>query len=115
MNARASNVAYVPQSEQYVPVLKRVLPGAQGEELQLRCSILAHRDNCAAALTRCSDDAYPFLLAVEQLATKYAYVEMPLARLRLLRKNIAMIVANTSSIEALAYFIATGEDFNAGG
>ena len=115
MSARASNVAYVPQREQYVTVLKRVLPGAEGEELQLRCSILAQRDNCAAAITRCSDDAYPFLFAVEQLATKYAYVEMPLARLRLLRKNIAMIVANTSSIEALAFFIATGEDFNAGG
>ena len=112
--ARATNVAYVPTRDQYIPVLNRVLPGASGEEMQIRCSILATRDNAASAMQRCSDDAYPFLQAVEQLASKYAYVELPIERLRLLRKNLTMIVANASSIESLAYFMATREDSNAG-
>lgn len=108
--ARKTNIAYTPAADNYAATLARVLPGAGNEEIELRCSILATRDNASSASHRCSDDAYMLLQAVGNLAHKYAFVELPIDRLKALRKNLNMIVANASSIEALAYFMATREE-----
>lgn len=90
------------QREAYAPIVQRFLPGCEGEELNLRCSLLLMRDRAAVRAKHCSDDAYPLLAHVERMATGRAFSSMPLDTLRETRRLCVMMFANASGLEAIA-------------
>lgn len=100
---RQSNIAYVPAREQYVPVLRRILPGCNGKELENRCSLLYMRDSATEAMTRCGEDAYPILQSVERLASKYAFAPLPAERIEHVRFLLMKLTATAQGFETVDY------------
>lgn len=84
---------------QYVPTVNALMPGAQGDELDIRCSLLLMRDCAAAAKGSCSGEAYPILDEVERLASRFAFQGMPIEELQELRKVMRQIVAAAASLD----------------
>lgn len=94
----------------YIPTVQALLPGCEGDELTLRCSILNMRDRATSHLRGCSEDAGPVLQTVELLATRYAFTSMPIEDLKALRYQMVRLVSCASGLEAFAWSYAGGSD-----
>jgi hypothetical protein len=95
--------------DQYAPTVTLHLPGCEGEELAMRCSLLLMRDNATAALRYCSDEAAAPLEAVERLAGQYAFASMRADQLKLLRYQLHRLTSCASGLEAFAFARANPE------
>jgi hypothetical protein len=102
MNAPA-NIRLAKRRDEYRPTVERMLPGVEGEELQLRCSLLLMRDSASATLRHCSEDAAGVLQQVESLAAVYAFTPLPLDELRELRRTLVRLTSCASGLEAFAF------------
>jgi hypothetical protein len=92
----------IPQGDprrQYVPTVNAFLPGAEEEEVDVRCSLLLMRDCAAVAKTHCSDEAYPILDQVERLASRFAFQGMAVDDLQRLRAAMRKIVAAAATLD----------------
>jgi hypothetical protein len=88
-----------PSRRQYVPTVNALMPGTEGDELDIRCSLLLMRDCAAAAKARCSDEAYPILDQVESLASRYAFQGMAVEKLDELRTAMRKVVAAAACLD----------------
>lgn len=96
----AMNAPLVHESRrQYVSTVSAFMPGAQGDELDIRCSLLLMRDCAAVAKGSCSEEAYPILDHVERLASRYAFQGMPIEDLHELRKVMRQVVAAAACLD----------------
>jgi hypothetical protein len=98
-----------PARDRYLPIARHHLPGCEGEELQVRCSILLMRDQASSSLRRCSDEAAGTLNEVQRLATLYAYAPIPLEELKELRYRLLQLTQTASGLEMFAYRLAFPE------
>lgn len=104
MNARAKVES---ARDRYRPVVRHHLPGCEGDELMLRCSLLLTRDMATAQLHRCSEEAEGLLATIAGLAGRYAFAPMPVRRLRELREQIVRLTSCASGIEMFAFKLAS--------
>lgn len=96
--------------DDYLPTITALMPGLDGKQAALRCSLLLIRDNASSAMRRCGSEAHPILLAVEQLASAYAFQTMPIKALEHLRYQLIRLVASASGLETFAHLLAGGVD-----
>lgn len=96
--------------EDYLSTVVHLLPCKTDKENALRCSLLLIRDNVSAALRRCGSEAQPILMAVEQLASAYAFQSMPIEALESLRYQLIRLVASASGLETFSHLLAGGDD-----
>jgi hypothetical protein len=105
-----------PKRSDYAPVVKGLIPLCEGEELQMRCSILLVRDKSLASMRRCSEESHGVLAEVHRLASQYAFEAIPTEELRELRYRLVMLTACASGLEMFAYRLACPDGgANAGG
>lgn len=90
----------------YEPQVRAFMPGVEGEELSLRCSILLARDQATRGMTRCSDEAAGVLAEVERLARDVAFNRLPLDILRDVRAQLVRLLSCATGLETIAYRIA---------
>ena len=99
MSAQATITA--PRREDYEPNVRAFLPTAEGEELQLRASLLLMRDRAVATKPIASETGWHLLDLVERTATRYAFWPMALADLRELRRLLLNTVCAASGFDGL--------------
>lgn len=105
MNAPAK----IPSArDQYRPQVKRFVPGCEGRELELRCSLLLLRDQATSRMRNCSDEAHAVCALIVRLACEYAFATMPLELLEELRYEAVRLGTCASGLEMFAYKLATG-------
>lgn len=90
----------------YEPQVRAFLPGVEGEDLRLRCSILLARDQATRGMTRCSDEARGILAEVQRLSQDAAYARLPIDILRDVRAQLVRLLSCATAIETIAYRIA---------
>jgi hypothetical protein len=90
-----------PKREDYVPHVRAFLPSAEGEELQLRASLLLMRDRAMATKPRCSEEGWHILDVVERTASRDAFRSMPLDELQQIRHLLIRLVTAASDFDAL--------------
>lgn len=78
-----------------------IFPRATGEELELRSRLLLIRDLAIRALGYASEEAYPLLQAISQMAGKYALAEISVDQLREMRRILVMSSAAANSMQVL--------------
>jgi hypothetical protein len=87
--------------EDYEPTIRALMPSSEGEDMEIRCSLLLMRD-CAASEKRfCCEDSWPLMDHVERLASGYAFHHMPLDRFRDIRDALRKTVAAAASFESV--------------
>lgn len=88
--------------DDYIPIVKAMRPFVDGEELQLRASLLLMRDRAMATKNTACAPAWTLLDVVERTASENAMNErVPLDVLRELRRLCLNCVASASSFEGL--------------
>jgi hypothetical protein len=112
MNAPAQ---ITPARERYLPIVRHLLPGCMGEELQLRCSILLMRDKATSNMRHCSEEAHGILGEINRLAARYAYESMPIEELQELRRQMVQLTSCASGLEMFAWRLANPGGADAGG
>lgn len=90
-----------PKREDYEPAVKCFLPGAKGEELELRSSLLLIRDRSMAAKPGCSEEGWQILDLVERTASRDAFRSMRLDELRELKRLLIRLVSTASGFDAM--------------
>jgi hypothetical protein len=95
-----------PARAKYEPIVTHHMPLCEGQELDLRCSILQMRDNATSRLRRCSEEAYGILQDIQRLGTQYAYARIPLEELKELRYRLLQLTQTASGLEMFAYRLA---------
>lgn len=96
--------------DRYAPAVQAHMPGCDGLELQLRCSLLLMRDRASARLRAASEEASGILREIEQLVTAYAFRSMPLGELNALRWQLVRLTACASGLESFADRLSGGQD-----
>jgi hypothetical protein len=104
-----TTIASSRRREDYLPTVRHLMPGLDEKETVLRCSLLLIRDNASASMRRCSGEAHPVLLAVEQLASAYAFQRMPIEALEHLRYHLIRLVTSASGLETFASMLGGGD------
>lgn len=90
-----------PTREDYLPHVRVFMPAVQGEELEMRASLLLMRDRAMATKGFCSEEAWHILDHVERLASRYAFTPMPKEDVGELRRILLNLVAAASSLEGV--------------
>lgn len=90
-----------PRRQDYEPNVRAFLPGVEGEELQMRASLLLMRDCAMATKPIASEHGWLLLDVVERTASQYAFWSMPLDDLREIRRLLLNVVAAASGFDAL--------------
>lgn len=88
--------------QQYEPTVRALMPGAEGDELDVRCSLLLMRDCSTSAKNSCSEEAWPILDQVERLTSRFAFQAMPIEDLVELRRVLRLVVAAAANLDAWA-------------
>lgn len=83
----------------YIPIVRSFLPGLEGKELSLRCSILTMRDQATAWMGYCSDEAYVSLEHIQRLALVYAYSSISIPRLEQLQYVMLRLTACAADLD----------------
>lgn len=78
-----------------------IFPRAQGEELEMRSRLLLIRDLALRALGYATEEAYPLLHAVSEMAGRYALTPVTLPQLREMRRILVMTSAAANSMQVL--------------
>lgn len=99
MNAPAA--ATYPSREDYVPAVRAFCPAAEGEELELRASLLLMRDMSMSTKPRCSEEGWQILDLVERTASRDAFRSMSIAELAEIRRLLIRLVSTASGFDAL--------------
>lgn len=100
--------------QDYEPTVRALMPASDGEDMEIRCSMLLMRDCAASAKRYCSEDAWPVMDHVERLAGDYAFRRMNLEKYREFRDALRKLVAACASLDAAAAADAqTGEGVGA--
>lgn len=86
----------------YVPIVRRLHPAAEGEEIQLHCSILLIRDFATRLIGRCSDHAYWIHSEIACLATEHAFSLRSLPDLRALRAELIRLQLAAANLDTCA-------------
>jgi hypothetical protein len=97
------NAHVTPTRDRYIPQVKAFVPLCDGEALTMRCSLLMMRDQATAGMRRCGDEARPVLNTIMELAGHYAFVTMPLDRLKELRTELVRLTMCANALERFAY------------
>jgi hypothetical protein len=85
--------------DDYAPTVRALMPGSDGEDMEIRCSLLLMRDCATSAKRYCSEEAWPVLDHVERLASHYAFKHMPLDRFTELRAAMRKLVAAAGALD----------------
>lgn len=101
--------------DDYIPQVRRFVPGCRGRELELRCSLLLSRDQAASAAQRCSREAEGILEHILWLVDEHAFRRMPLDRLEEVREHVVRLVCCASGLESFAFRLAFPGGRNEGG
>jgi hypothetical protein len=88
--------------QDYEPTVRALMPASDGEDMEIRCSLLLMRDCAASAKRYCSNDAWPVMDQVERLAGDYAFRTMPIEKYRGLRDALRKLVAACACLDAVA-------------
>lgn len=91
--------APVDMRKQYVPTVNALMPGSEGDDLDVRCSLLLMRDCATSAKTTCSEEAYPILDQVERMASQFVFMPMPTDRMIQLRQVLRQVVAAAAGLD----------------
>lgn len=89
----------IPRRESYEPTVRALMPGSEGEDLEIRCALLLMRDCAMTAKLACAEEAFPLMEQVERIASRYAFQAMPLDDLRALRDAMRKLVAAAATME----------------
>jgi len=95
-----------PRRDDYVPIIKGMIPFCEGEELQIRTSLLLMRDRAMATKAGAVDSgmsssAWALLDIVEREASESAFQGMPIEDLREFRRLCIQCVMTASNFDAL--------------
>lgn len=90
-----------PRRDDYLPIVKGILPFCQGEELTIRASLLLMRDMAKATKPIACESAWALLDIVEREADAMAFRGMPIEDLREVRRLCSRCVATASGFDAL--------------
>jgi hypothetical protein len=103
MNAEViPGIARPPRRSDYEPIVRGLKPLCDGEELDLRSSLLLMRDRAMATKPRACEPAWRLLDVVENVARETALnPRMGLEQLRELRRLCLNTVATASSFDTL--------------
>ena len=91
---------YKLHRDDYIPILARLLPGAVGLEVELRCSIM-HLGDCARSrLQYCRAESGGVLRHVAALSSEYRFEPLSLDDLRSLVFHLRRLTSSASGLEA---------------
>ena len=93
---------HYPKREDYWPAVVSFLPSAQGEELELRASLLLMRDRAVVTKPNASDEGWQILDMVEKIATRDAFRSMEIDGLRELRRLLLRLISTASGFDTLS-------------
>lgn len=116
MNAPAK----IPSArDQYRPQVRRFMPGCEGRELELRCSLLLLRDQATSRMRNCGGEAYDVCALIVRLVCEYALASMPIERLEELRYEAVRLATCASGLDMFASKLCATDEAaggqNAGG
>ena len=95
-------VSRVPTRADYEPIVRGLRPFVDGEELELRSSLLLMRDRAMATKSNASEYAWSLLDVVERVASEHAMNHrVDLDTLRELRRVCLNIVCAAASFDAM--------------
>lgn len=99
----------------YIPIIQGLRPFVEGEELELRCSLMLMRDRAIATKLIAKDPAWTLLDVVQREASEHAMNwRLGIEDLREIRRLCVMCVCNASSFDT--FYRASDEgEANAGG
>lgn len=90
-----------PKREDYEPNVRMFLPSAQGEELELRASLLLMRDRAIATKPIACEEAWQILDLVERTASRDAFRSMRMDELREIKRLLIRLVSTASGFDSL--------------
>lgn len=90
-----------PVRSDYEPIVRGLLPTCQGEELQLRASLLLMRDRARATKAIACESAWALLDIVDREASAMAFQSMKIEDLREVRRLCVRCVATASGFDML--------------
>jgi hypothetical protein len=97
-----AGVSRPPKREDYEPIVKGLRPLVDGEELDLRCSLLLMRDRAIATKNSASEYAWSLLDVVERVGADHAMNHrVDVDSLREMRRVCLNIVCAASSFDAM--------------
>ncbi len=90
-----------PKREDYEPAVRCFLPSVQGEELELRASLLLMRDRAMATKPIASEEGWVCLDLVERTASRDAFRPMKLDELQEIKRLMIRLVSTASGFDQL--------------
>lgn len=90
-----------PRRDDYLPIVKGLLPFCEGEELQLRASLLLMRDRAMATKPISCAASWALLDVVEKEAAEVAFRSIPLGDLKEFRRLCVQCVMTASGFDML--------------
>lgn len=108
------NAPAAMRRQDYEPTVRALMPASEGEEMEIRCSLLLMRDCALSAKRYCSEDAWPVMDHIERLAADYAFRSVPIDKYREFREALRKLVAACACLDsAAAQEAQTGEGIGA--
>lgn len=95
------NAYRAPVRDDYAPIVRGIIPFCDGEELQLRCSLLLMRDRAMAAKRAACEASWALLDLVERESSQVAFRGMPIDDLREFRRLCVRCVSTASGFDML--------------
>jgi hypothetical protein len=87
--------------DRYIPQVQTFCVDCDGEELELRCSLLLIRDAATVASRQHGEHSSPIMCHVDQLAGAYAFRAAPIEALRALRTNLGHLIRIATSLDQM--------------
>lgn len=100
MNAPAATYR-APKRDDYIPVVRGLLPLCDGEELQLRAGLLMMRDRALATKQTACQSSWELLDIIERESAFAAFRSMPIDDLREWRRLCVLCVMAASGFDQL--------------
>lgn len=92
---------HYPKREDYEPAVKCFLPSAQGEELELRASLLLMRDRALSTMPIACEESWQILDLVQRTASRDAFRSMRIDELREIKRLLIRLVSTASGFDSL--------------
>jgi hypothetical protein len=90
-----------PRRDDYIPIVRGLIPFCDGEELQIRTSLLLMRDRAIATKPIACEASWALLEIVEREASEVAFRGIPIDDLREFRRLCIRCVMTASGFDML--------------
>jgi hypothetical protein len=105
-----------PRHEDYIPIVKAMIPFCDGEDLRLRCGLLLMRDRAIASKPNTVEPTWQLLDIVQRESEEAAFRTMSLDDLREIRRLcIAVVMAANGFNQFYQPSLPVGEEPKDGG